>query len=1601
MEIVLVRQTTTQIHVLCNNHPSHTFNLRSLVSDAYKDMQLIDSTLIAYGKAIYNALFPPNTQSQRLLACLPERILLVTTDDELDSIGWEYAYGPEGFLALEYPFVRGLPADQRIPPPTLDAGLHIVAIPSNPLHSQLPPLQIENEWIRLKETVEDVPCAWTLERTFPATLEQVRRLVIGHRNCIIHFMGHGGVQKTGAALYFEKDNGDLDIVDAKRFIQRVHNNAFLILLNACVSAIPGTTTFDNLALTLAKQKIPYTLGMRWNIQDTDARLFSKIFYDNLARGTSVEEALFQARLALVEQSPCQWVIGVPILYTSLATPAPGFVSIEGSPFIEEHQPKIEINALPLVEGTFQGRIEDLKWLGRYLAGDSRKRIVTIHGGGGQGKTALARKAVERFAYAWPGGIWGFSLEHLCDKATFVTSLARFLEIATQEIFDIQVAEHSILTCLSHQRTLIVIDNMETLLENLSQNNPQAIELAQFIKKLPNSYVSLLVTSRSHLQWPGETLHEIEGLLPEEGARLFIQHAPQRASEISLDQAIKLSEYLGGHPLGIRLLAGAFNEIDLSLHAFLVEHEKRLLETEDLYVAIEHRHRTIKACLETNVYYLDEKSRALLDGLRVFSAPFRAETVVAVFDPDSDDTESAPSAIRHSLHLLWQRGLLLRQVITARSEVLCFYSLLHVMRPYLEYIVGHVYEQELLHQRLSTEYSHLVKLLHLALDKNSTAVIIALQSWDDIDQAGEYLQGVEQGRYLFHWAWIVHRLGNPPQALKLLEQAIEIVQGQDQKLELQLYNNIAMVYQATGQLPQALVFFEQALPIMQATDDQEGKAATLNNMATVYQAQGNVQKALELYEQSLSLVLARGDIGKQAATSNNIARLYQMTGRPQEALQLLNNLLPLVRSHKNYRVEAIILNSIAIVYQGLGQFQEAIRFYQEALPIRKEMGDRAGEATTLAGVALIYQDMGQPQRALTLLEEALPIFRATGNRASEVATLNDIAVVYRHIGQLQKALQIFQEVLPLRRELGDRAGEATTLHNIAETYLNTGFPQEALGLSEKALIIRREIGDRAGEADTLSSMALGYHRIGRLSDSTALYEEALLIMKAVGHRRGEVTTLHNLATLYTETGRLQDALSLFNKILLMCQEMGDLGGEATTLTNIAGVYLAMGHIQQALKLYIQALAIHRETENCAFEAETLNAIALIYETLQFPQEALLFFEQALPLARSMSNRQLEGTILGNLAALYQHLKQYQQALELYGQALTIHREIHDHIGQARLLGNLAALRESIGQTHQALELLEQALPITREVGSRANEAGILSSMAALYQTLRQPQKSLRLLEQALVIRREIGDDLGEATVLENMAVLYHSLKRFQEAIIQMEQAITLLKETGSSRDLTGRTVNDLYILLHAMYAEGSETPIPMSNTLIEEIISGVVFVMTRRREQRESLYESITVALREAQEAGSKRQLDTDFFAALLEILDGRSPNLPDDHPYALALTTMNQSIASGNILTNEPFEVNEETTSEEKFIYQFLIDQTLAVLSSHDERKTTWSKALSQMRETATLAEDYEFAALLDAILGLLDTGDTSGLGLGLTNPYKRVWETIGLYCEKKANLSE
>jgi tetratricopeptide (TPR) repeat protein len=1007
MELHLARPDlqATQVAVICDGAFSHPFDLHSVIPTDTNGLPhpLIDP--LTYGKALYAALFPPDSLASQALAARPKRLLLVADDEETDAIPWEYTYGPDGLLACRCAFVRGLPEDERIAPPGRLDGLHIVAVASSPLSHHLAPLNIGGEWTRLTEMIDDLDRAVTLERAWPPTIERLRDLVVGGAQRVVHFMGHGGQNAAGeAVLCFEREDGAREDITAHEFVARVEGGVFLVTLGACQSATPGETSFGNLARALVRERVPYALGMRFSVYDEDALAFSRTFYRNLARGVPVEEALRQARLTLA-RSACPWAAGNVVLYTALSQPAPGYTTISGEPQVRDAQEKVHsglIGALPEVPGAFQGRIDEQRQLGAWLTGDRRPRIVTIHGSGGQGKTALARVVAERFAHAWPGGVWALSLETLPTRALLVANLARFVGINLQESADQAALERQILLRLRRRRTLLVLDNIETLDAAVREQDAEALAVSELLQQLPGERTSLLCTSRHLLGWPGEHSLELSGLSPQEGAALFAQSAPHRAAEIEQALAEQLSRRIDGHPLGLALLGKAFNESPIPLAAFLADHEKYLRAAENMSIGVEHRQRTLWANVAYSVRWLSPELRETLSKLWIFHAPFLPEIAVRVLDPEHAEAPETSSVVHH-LYTLWQRGLLTRESLALGDEHISLYRLPPVIRPFVEEHLTAEQERAELLCRFGSVEAWLAQDIYRKIVRGRAITVLALQCYDDLARGLSYVEGIELVYYLLHWGGILHRLGDQLTALSVTEQALELAEGQDRALEGLTLHNLALLSCATGHPREALRLDEQALIICREVSDRTGEAATLNTLGSIYDNLGQKQQALDYYRQALVIYRKVGNRDGEATALNNIGQLYNALGQPQQALPYLQQAIMISREMGNRTGESVVLNNIGQLYNVLGQKQQALNNYQQALAIQRKVDDRAGEGTTLNNLGLIYDGLGEKQQALDYYRKALGIRMEVGDRDGEATTLHNIGGLYARTSQFDVAL----------------------------------------------------------------------------------------------------------------------------------------------------------------------------------------------------------------------------------------------------------------------------------------------------------------------------------------------------------------------------------------------------------------------------------------------------------------------------------------------------------------------------------------------------------------------------------------------------------------------
>lgn len=296
------------------------------------------------GRTLYSSLF--TTELEELLLTSVQaardqgaglRIRLRLDDaQELVNVPWEYLHSERLGRPLspssETLLVRYREDD--LPTWTLEVSppLRVLVVGASP--SDLEPLQIDTEMRRLEEAVTELTRDGRIEihRLEHATLGRLRRRLRKGTFHILHFVGHGMFDEhseTGM-LAFEDDQGRGRGVTGQQLGYLLQGRGLrMVVLNACEGARTGIVDpFGGVAHSLIRQGLSAVVAMQFEITDDSALAFSHEFYLAIADGMPVDEAMSEARTALlVDGDSAEW--GIPVLH--LRTPDGRVFDVVGEP----------------------------------------------------------------------------------------------------------------------------------------------------------------------------------------------------------------------------------------------------------------------------------------------------------------------------------------------------------------------------------------------------------------------------------------------------------------------------------------------------------------------------------------------------------------------------------------------------------------------------------------------------------------------------------------------------------------------------------------------------------------------------------------------------------------------------------------------------------------------------------------------------------------------------------------------------------------------------------------------------------------------------------------------------------------------------------------------------------------------------------------------------------------------------------------------------------------------------------------------------------------------------------------------------------------------
>jgi predicted ATPase/DNA-binding CsgD family transcriptional regulator len=765
--------------------------------------------------------------------------------------------------------------------------------------------------------------------------------------------------------------------------------------------------------------------------------------------------------------------------------------------------------LPVHLTSFVGRRAELAAVSALLRG---RRLVTLIGVGGSGKTRLAAQLAAGQAERWPDGVWWVELEAVTDPAQVAEVAAATVGVLVEPV---QGPLRSLTAQLRGRRALVCLDNCEQVLEG-------AAEVAQALRR-SGAEVTVLTTSREPLGVAGETVWQVPPLSEDDAVALFLERAslvrPGFALDASSEDEVRtMCRRLDGIPLALELAAAWLRTLTPRQISAGLDDRFALLVGGPRGAA--PRQWTLAASIEWSHALLAERDRIVFRRLAVFAGGFGLEAARAV----AVGGHVARDDVLHALGRLVDKSL----VVAEERDGEARYRLLETIRQYAADRLVEAGEAAATRDRHLAWFLAFAEALEPDLQRDLDAWRTRLERERDNLRAaldwGLAAPDPERGRRLaagLPWLWHLSRHGR--EGLEYLRRAVDRAPDDRSTLQARLLTGIALVADTASPLGLEFDAAQRALAIATEQGDEQLRALCLM-LAAVGRFYTDFGAAWALTVDALRAAESAGDAFVPGAARALQGIILHLRDRHQEAEPLLESAVKRLL-HRHRGIAATTLAFQAGGALSTGRVDLARRLAERAVGVAEPLGDYLRVGSTRGTLAIVHGLAGDVDGGLRLLR---PVARLVDEAGTDVF----VPGMARAMGLLQ-----------LWRDDPESAAswfgrEARSTDRGAETWL---VAQSLPGLGAALICLGRL--DQAGDAlDRAVAVARRLDMPGVLADALEqqgqlaaaaddadraidLHHEALATRVARGLRTFFVDSLEALAALAARDEPTPEAVRL--------------------------------------------------------------------------------------------------------------------------------------------------------------------------------------------------------------------------------------------------------------------------------------------------------------------------------------------------------------------------------------------------------------------------------------------------------------------------------------------
>jgi predicted ATPase/DNA-binding SARP family transcriptional activator len=607
--------------------------------------------------------------------------------------------------------------------------------------------------------------------------------------------------------------------------------------------------------------------------------------------------------------------------------------------------------LPVPATPFLGRSRELAEV-IALLGDADRRLLTLTGAGGSGKTRLAVRAAQACAEGYPGGVWFVGFADVTDPGLIAPAICQALGLIEQPEF---TPAQRLGADLRDRELLLLLDNLEQLTRG-------AGVLGELLAGCPG--LRMLVTSREPLHLAAEQQYEVPALDRQDAIELFVARARAIASPLNIDRALAdaICERLDRLPLAIELAAARTKA--LSPAEILARLERRTPVLAAGPRDAPQRQRTLQATIDWSYELLSKKEQQLFTQLAVFAGGCTLEAAEAVCDGEVE-----------TLGTLVDRSLL-------RTDG-DRYWMLQTLREYaLEKLERCVEEEQLRrrHAQWFVQLLHEHRVAELSIDVGPDTIWRRLGAErENFRAALEWAKHTEDFETSARLAVPLCRLWSEEGRLSDAERWLAVVRERLNEYALPVRAGIlstaSQVAQDRGDYEQAAELAERSLMIYRQLGEAEGIFWAILSQAALLDLLGDLTRSRARFEEALQFAREHATEHVPDALAN-LADVDIAEGRLDQARARCEEALALTPDTDTRPVIGALLN-LAHVANLERRRQAAAELAQQAFARSLRAGYRAVAATASLELAWSLAERVDPRSAARLLGAALEAVRQTG------------------------------------------------------------------------------------------------------------------------------------------------------------------------------------------------------------------------------------------------------------------------------------------------------------------------------------------------------------------------------------------------------------------------------------------------------------------------------------------------------------------------------------------------------------------------------------------------------------------------------------------------